>query len=217
MKKHLVIALILSLAGTGAHAEQLAYANETTTNQDGVSITVRTLTTNRNPLVSKKITQKYQPLELEIKNEGPNSYFLTKESFGLPVAKLKSVAKKYTAKPSLKYPLLGASIGSGIGVAYAFAAYSGHGEFGAIVLPLSAAVGVFYGILVGGFLMFAVFFHSQRKNAKNKKALLASNACDLGTPLHIPANTTIKKIVYVPKRKFKPEFTIALEKSPQTN
>ncbi len=195
------MALVLTLACQGLRAEQLAYSGQVKKQQDDVSITVRMLSDNATPYLSKRIMRRYQPVEVEITNAGSDSYALSKEHFGLPVAALKDISKKYRSRSSV---ISGAEMGLSVGSICGLIAGVFNPFLGAIMMPFGAAIGLGVG-LIGGTI------RGLGKTKKNYKELRL-HATDLGAPLVVEAHTTVKKIIYVRKNKFNPQFDIALKK-----
>lgn len=222
MKKAIYTALLISYASSMS-AGQLAYSNESKTEQGDATITVRTLTKNEHPLVSKRLMKYYQPLEVEIKNSGPGNYVLDKEGFSLPITKRKRVASKYTNRLSPKHFLAGILLtpllvittsiaflmAIGPGASPLFILLVG-GIGGMQVIAPTITITIVAAVVATGIGIRS--FRSRSKNKEDKIAFLSSHACDLEKPLNIPAHSTVKKVFYVPKSKYKAQFDIALKK-----
>ena len=219
MKRLKLFALLLTgvFTSSTSNCTQLAYANEVHKQSEGITTTVRTLTKSKDPLVSKNLMRYYQPLEIEIKNDNRDDYVLTQESFGLPVTKLKCVARKYRTLPSPKYPLVGMAIGALVlgGGFFIVLLPTGTGQISNLFACsfLMVIAGGIYGTFSGIIGEIVRLFRSKKKNNRLKNSLLTSGAVDLEKPLMVPANTAVKKIVYIRKSKFNPQFNITLGKA----
>ena len=243
MKNNIFPLLLLSFLCNTTNATEVPYTNEFSTKADDVSVTVRTLIDTRS---SSSVTKRYYPLEVEIKNNGAVDYYLSQENFSLPVTSLQKVSKHNRARFSLAKPirviLTGFVAGFGIGFFGAFlgfnalhvawhlkhAAFSVAWHFNHKALQVAWYTGVVAGSTLAFFgaaknLQEDIKAQYENKDCYKERGGLYPNACDLETALIIPAHTSVKKVLYVRKSKYKyqtkyrPQFNIALEKVAPNN
>jgi len=214
-----------SKESSAGHSEESAMVTEKIEHgvHKDVSITVRKLGHAKNPLQSKKLLRKYVPVEVEIQNNSSSSYVLTKENFELPIANVKRVTKKYSHSSLVSaffllfngwyiYPLAAASLtilsvfGNAVGASYIGVSLSERNTWMMIgYMPIT--------ILVTSLTLHGVHIHRAHRTNKERRNLIRSIACDLTQPLLILKNSTIKKIFYIPKKAYKLDFNITLEKA----
>ncbi len=210
MKKHILITFILSTAASATHASHLA---EFTSEQDGVSITVRPLDKNAHPVMAKRFMRGYQAIEIELQNKESNSFVLTKGNFGLKVVSHEQIVQKISSL-SIPYRIFfgclgfiaGAFVGATIGVKPG-SPFSGIIE--AFFLGIAGAIG---GVIAGGRLSKKHHRRVINKTVEQRKEL-SRVASDLQEPLKIPANSTVKTVFYIHKNKFRAQFKITLQRS----
>ena len=219
LHKFLALFAMLCVAGTAA-PWPLQYAEQTTLEQEGITLTVRKVKKSKNALASKRLMKRYQPIEIEIKNNTPQSHTLIKSGFGLPITPMEGVANKYRSWHASMYPILGWIIGIPVGIALTYGTIRGIITLSrlyknallniisaAIAIPLIAKSPSFFA-KVG-----ADSEHGAKRHNDKRRQQLYEYGCDLQNALMIPANETVKKIVYVRRKNFDPSFILTLEET----
>ena len=213
--KQLLVICGMLCSVTSSHA-QLSYSSEFSSKANSATVTVRTIADD---VSSPSIKKRYQPIEVEIQNTSAEDVSISKGSFGLPVTSLHKVARKGRGLSLRKLPrgiLIGFLVGFGIGFGGVMLNAGSFKTFGAALRaawqtgiklgPIMALFGAAKNIKADTEVQYG------NKNYEKDQKVLIANAGDLEVPLVVPANTTVKRVFYIRKSKYKPKFDIALTK-----
>ena len=197
------------------HSKPLPAAQVSRTT-DKATVRVQQLGYEKNVLTSKKLTKRYVPLSVTVTNHSNETLFVDKHFFELPVATLEQIKNHY--RPSYFDSYFKANLLSFL-----------------IVLPVSMLLGVKYGTntylhprkakaaltatqlaSAGAFLYAGDKFHDGSvKRTAMRHAIIHQHCTDLIEPLEVRPQTTVEKIVYVPRRAFKNSFDLTLVNAKQ--
>ncbi len=195
--------------------------------QDKATVRVQQLGHEKNVLTSKKLIKRYVPLSVTITNHADEALYLDKHFFELPVATLEQVKNHY--RPSyfgsrFKAGLLADLIV--LPVFFILAANYGavvelllfQGKAVAYAVPFKAKATMFATKLAA----FAALLYSggkmhdgSVKRTAIRHAIIHEHCTDLIESLEVRPQTTVEKILYVPRKAFKSSFVLTLVNAAQ--
>lgn len=214
LKTLAVFAAIAAFSGCASkqiqHSKPLP-VGQVSAEQDKARVRVQQLGYEKNVLTSRKLIKRYVPLAVTITNHADEALYLDGHFFELPVATLEQVKNHY--RPSFFGSFYKARLIQCLIVLPVFFMLAANYGTVAHLHPFKAKAALNATQLAASGALFYSgdkFHDGSVKRTAMRHAIIHEHCADLIEPLEVRPQTTVEKILYVPKKAFKNSFVLTL-------